>query len=158
MTLRIRRLYAVIWLVLILAGLQVVYLLIQERSGQRLGARFAQLIEDRRELATPEFLRDELSQLAQLGLIRCYGISDSTRSEPMALSAECGRPALFLGASPVSLQVGGARGSYWTLRFEALNPEEFYVSLWILRGLVVAVALILARPLSGQIQGFSTRA
>lgn len=121
-----------------LCAVQCVFLLAQESQARRLAARFTQLVEDHREQATLPFLTRELSDMARLGLIRCYRLSE--RSLIRQPSEGCGQPRILLGSSTVEAQVVGATGVYWNVSFESLNSQEFYFALYLMRALVLVAS------------------
>lgn len=119
-----------------MAAVQGVFLLAQESQARRLAARFTQLVEDQREQATLPFLTRELSNMARLGLIRCYRLSErSLLREP---SAGCGQSGIRLGSATVGMQVVGSEGRYWNISVESLNSPEFYFALYLMRALILA--------------------
>ncbi len=132
-------------LVFELAACQMLFLLVQEKRGldvrEEIAARVAREVPP-----DSKALLGLMSDLSRAGEVRCFQFSEGMQVIRPWSEKNCESSPWWLGAASVDMEVLGAEGKVWQLRFRSRNPRIFYVALWLTRVLVAFSVLGIIRP------------
>jgi hypothetical protein len=137
------RVLAGAFVIILLAAVQMLFLLIQQKQGLDVKAAFE------REFPIPpgqDALLVELTALSREGEILCFQYSEAPHAIRPWTEKRCESSPWWLHSASVDAEILGAGGKIWDVRLRTANRTRFYVALWLMRALAVLSVLGIAFP------------
>lgn len=124
------------FLLVLLAAVQLLFLLIQEKQGMDVRSAVTARIE-KVEPPDSRVLLDQLAGFSKEGMIRCFQYAEAAGAVHPWSERNCEISPWWLDSASIELEILGANGKIWQIRFRSVNPGAFYIALWLMRALAV---------------------